>query len=201
MAIDFLLHNSPHTITLNLIGTACRIWQIPFTPLIQSKIEKICLVMGLSLEKAVQDPLFIKLLNRESIEQSAELNQQLISGLIQNDSSHLEIRINARKKRRIFLKDMLVQDLLFPTYNAKVSKVDSYTAGALVNVEKETGLAATFKIYTERLDLDKLQFNFTHVETGYESLILLSSITYEGKQLYSLTKDTLVTSSYVVLRK
>lgn len=190
---------SENTTTINFIGTACKLWYVPFENSLFNRLNQAAYRMKMPIAKAILDPDFYAIMNDKSNENIDSISKRCVWGLMLDEKSFVELRINGRRKRKILVKEILSEDLLFPLFNIDFLEFSPELSGSILVVEKETGLAACFKLYLEKLNLDFLRFQFTHMLIGQEKITALSLITYKDIALQSISKDTLVTGHYAMI--
>lgn len=187
-----------NTFTINLIGIGCTIYIISLTHEINKKMQQTAILLNMTLEDAILDSDFFTKMNDNIFKDLNSISKIKMKGLLYDNRSHIEIRLNGRKKRKIQFSELLKQELLFPIYNVVMQLNTLLINNTLIVIEKETGLISNFKLLVETLDLDKMQFEITEINTGTETLTILKSISYNEKMLMSIKEDTLVTSNYSI---
>ncbi len=190
-----------NSVIINLIGTGCKICIIRPDEVLFEKLKQTASVMKMPLESAILDNDFFKCLADDKLKDLKDLSDQIIRGLLNSTHAQIEVRISGKKKRKILLSELLDDNLLLPIYNVKLQAPAEIAPGSLLIIEKETGLVAGTKLFIDKLNLEKMDFEFIEVDTGIEKLILLYRIGYEGQKLNPTIKDTLVTSNYATFKK
>jgi hypothetical protein len=171
---------------------------IKTSPQLLEDLNAVAKRLHLPIQEAILDPDFYFLLNKKEWQNHQDLCSFAYTGLLNSEQAQLEIRINGRKKRRILLSEILSQELLFPIYDFTIKEVPLKEKGSLLIIENETGLVACHRLLLSKLNLEKLHFTFTDVNTEYENLRFLSELRYDGKILPSAGRDTLVTANYAL---
>ena len=190
-----------NSVIINLIGTGCKICIIRPDDVLFEKLKQTASLMKMPLESAILDNDFFNFLADEKLKSIKDLSDQIIRGLLNSTHAQIEVRISGKKKRRILLSELLDDNLLLPLYNVKLQSPAEIAPGSLLIIEKETGLVAGTKLFIDKLNLEKMDFEFIEVDTGIEKLILLYRICYEGQKINPTVKDTLVTSNYATFKK
>jgi hypothetical protein len=187
-----------NTFIINLIGTGCKISVIKLTPVLLDKLQSAAKKIGSPLEQAIFDIDFFRRLGDEKIKSISDISEFVFHGLVNEVNSHIEIRIGARKKRKIFFSEIIDQQSLLPLFNVDFHGYLDFANNRMITTEKEVGLIASFKIETSKIDLDRMRFHLTEVNTGIEELFILHGIVYEDEMLRIKSKDTVVTSNCAI---
>ncbi len=194
------MNTSLQSIKINLFGVGCSVIIGQFEESIWLKFQKVAKVMRCSLEEAVFDDSFYKQLGLKDYQSFVDLgNEQAYKGLINDNKSLIEIRINNRQKRKILFKELLNETVLFPVFQTTISRIENLTLipNSLLAIEKEIGTFASYKFEAESFSLDKLSFVITILSIQKPSdLVLLTKITYDGHELMTNQSDTVVTERY-----
>ena len=120
----------------------------------------------------------------------------LASGLVIEERNFIEFRMKGRRKRRIFVTELLPSPLLlFPIYNVEINPLNLEKYKSFL-VEKEVGLIGKYILKEEKLNLDKITFEIEEFRIVNENYSLVKSIRYNGKVLVSVTSDTVLTGSF-----
>jgi hypothetical protein len=152
-----------------------------------------------TLEEAILEIDFLLAQSDFPFKNIAAASAQHFKGLLSDAKSHLEIRINGRKKRMIFFKDLLdQQNSLFSIYDVQRMDVAQHKARTLAIVEKEVGLIASYHFNCAQFNLDELTFEVLRLGTDVEELCVLTRILYKGIVVKSASNDSVQTSSYSV---
>ena len=189
-----------NTVVINLFGTGCTVFRIRLSSLMVHKVNETAKKLGSPIEQAIFFADFFNELGEKRYRCVSDLSVSKYRGLLKDGNSHIEIRMNGRKKRDILVTDLLSKESLFPLYNIRYNNVSESLNSIWSVTEKELGLFSCFEVDTTRLDIDKLVFEFNNVDTGYERLELLSSLQYDGELLKSKSSDTLVSGNYAIIK-
>jgi len=192
------MKKSDNAVTINLIGTGCRFFVIRPGEDLLEKLHLTAKKIGSALELAIFDADFFKELGEDKIISISDLSEICIQGLVEDSKSQTEIRIGGRKKRMILLSELTDQQTLIPLFNVEFKNDNVDLKNCLIVTEKEVGVISSFKITTQKIDLDKMKFEMAKIDTGVEKLSLLCNIYYDEQLLKSISNDTLVTSSYAI---
>lgn len=122
----------------------------------------------------------------------------LASGFVIEERNLIEFRIKGRRKRRIFVAELLPSPLLlFPIYNVEINPLNLKKYKSFL-VEKEVGLIGKYILKEEKLNLDKVTFEIEEFRIVNENYSLVKSIRYNNKELVSITSDTALTGSFEI---
>ena len=187
-----------NTVTINLLGIGCRVFIIKAFGELFKKLSITANKLDAPLELALFDAEFFSKLENEKFKNISDLSELCIGGLLNNDKSQIEIRIGGRKKRTILLSELIDEQTLIPLFDAFIRDFGMFK-NALTATEKEVGLISSYKIDTQKFDLDKMKFEMIGIDTGIEKLLFLYRVYYENKLLESVSTDTLVTSNYAII--
>ena len=187
-----------NTITVNLLGIGCRVFIIKSFGDLFKRLSLTANKLAAPLEQALFDAEFFKTLENEKFKNISDLSELCIGGLLKDDKSQIEIRIGGRKKRTILISELIDDQTLIPLFDANIRDFGMF-GNAITAIEKEVGMIASYKIDTQKFDLDKVKFELIEIDTGIEKLLFLHRVFYDGKLLKSVSNDTLVTSNYAII--
>ena len=149
---------------------------------------KVAAKMKLPLVKAVLDPFFYYYLKRPSIQSVEHLPGYKITGLLDTPKNQIEILLDGKKIRKLHIKDLHQEQLLFPLYNIlKTEITDEYSPGIYVE-QKAIGFIASYEIKLNRFTIDDLQLRLL----AFNDKLLLQKPTYQNKSLIFSKKETLL---------
>ncbi|MEO6883250.1 MAG: hypothetical protein ABI199_04410 [Bacteroidia bacterium] len=191
------------TIHINFFGIACRVIKGKFNERTWEKFKTGANKIGINLEEVIFEKYFFETLKIPKLNTWSDLGNQLNSyGLMDCYQSSIEIRINNRQKRKLFLADISNEQLLFPLYETSISVIDisAFKAGSLIAIEKEIGTIASYKFETDNFSLNQLQFTLQSIIIHKNLKIqLLAKLAYKGVELISKKQDTLVKERFVLM--
>lgn len=186
----------PDTIKINFIGTGCLIVKGIIEDDLWNKLQITSNKLGSSFETAVFDVEFFRLLNEKQYSTFKDLGTTLVNGLLYDGKSHIEIRLNSKRKRIIKLKDIVEDNLLFSLFNKEFIEITTdKTLRELVLIETEIGLISSYKIVTEHFDFDLLKFSIYSLKTNYTGYTVVGDLTYNNEILSSIRSDSVVSGS------
>lgn len=144
--------------------------------------------MKLALSKAVLDPFFYYYLKRPSIQSVEHLPCNKISGLLDTPKNQIEILLDGKKIRKLHIKNLNQEQLLFPLYNIHKTEItEEYSPGIYVE-QKAIGFIASYEIKLESFIIDDLQLRLLE----FNDKLLLQKPTYQNKNLIFRKKETLL---------
>ena len=184
------------TVILNFIGVGCRVAQLKVEAKEFADLHAKAVLLGESIEEAVLGSDFFDFFSGEADDDFPIVKYQ---GLLENEKSHVEIRINGRKKKMIFFHQLMNQSaLLFPLFTMIFEVLN--LCDSLIVVEKEMGAISSYKWEGNNFDIDKLHFKIGQTSVGEEKLVILQKVYYDGIELKSFRSDTLTTANYAILQ-
>ena len=149
---------------------------------------KVAAKMKLPLMKALLDPFFYYYLKRPTIQSVEHLPGIKISGLLDTPKNQIEILLDGKKITKFQIKALNEEQLLFPLYNIRKTKImEEYTPGIYVE-QKAIGFIASYEIKLEHFTIDDLQFNLLQ----FKDKQLLQKPAYQNKKVLSRKKETLL---------
>lgn len=120
----------------------------------------------------------------------ADLKHTYTSGLLDTYKNQIEIWYDGKKVRRMRIKDLNDDYLLFPLYNSKFDKLDCRDLPKGIYIEqKEIGLVCSYEMIIKHFDMLYLEFNMLKVEKNEESFDILKEIKYLDKVLNKMVSD------------
>jgi hypothetical protein len=145
--------------------------------------------MKVPLIKALLDPFFYYNLKIHSIPSVEHLPGSKISGLLNSSKNQIEILIDGKKIKKLHIKDLDQELLLFQLYNIhKTEIINDYGPGSYVE-QKAIGFVASYEIKMDNFNIDNLQFNLLQ----FNDKQLLQQPTYQNKIFRFRKKETLLT--------
>lgn len=187
-------------ITINFFGLSHRIHSVFNDGDVLQHLKQAALKMRCPLERAILDPEFFDYYGDEKISHISFLRHQYVFGLVNDESSFIEIKVNGLRKRKVFLKEIIEQETLFPVYHVNTAKPINYLDFCLRVMKEEIGRCASFSFkINQPFIFENLDFNFTKIEDEDTTISILESLSYNGSRLKSNKCETLVRSSYAVV--
>ena len=189
-----------HNITINFFGLSYRIHSVFNDGDVLHHLRQAALKMFCPLERAILDPEFFDYYGDEKISHISFLSHQYVFGLVNDESSFVEIKVNGLRKRKVFLKEIINQETLFPVYHVNTANPIYYGDFCLRVVKEEMGRCASFNFkINQPFSFEKLNFNFIKIEDKDTTISILESLSYSNAKLKSNKCETLVRSSYAVV--
>lgn len=186
---------------INLLGYGCKIYVIKMSGELFTKLEATAINLSGPIEQAIFDIEFFSKLAIDNIKSLRDVSLYSLDGLISDPKSYLEIRIGGKRKRVIPFSELIEQHTLIPLYDLEFKADKEFPEDTLVAVEKEVGLISSFVINFPKIDLSNLKFDLMEFDTGFEKLLVLTSIYYSGQLLESTSDDALLSSTYAIKNK
>ncbi len=112
--------------------------------------------------------------------------------------TRLEIKLKNRTRNKIFLREIVSVDLLFPLYNFNIRALSSHQDDGLIIIENDIGSFGKCKLELENFDVDNLFFEI--VQYGFPLKSIVFRVLYDVKQLEFRKKDSLFNRDVVVLK-
>ena len=184
-------------VTINFYGSGIRYWicEIPLEEfkVLENDREKL---------ETVWEQLFFDL---EYLEEKGYDSWESIhllekgKGWLMADRNRMEIRIG-RKKRTVTMNDFLGEDALFDPYKKEViafeiEKREGYQYVLLVQMD--TGTINKYQLERSSIDTDRLLFRFYDGRAAGLDLLWLTSVEYDGQELFDQRDDCLTRQNMV----
>jgi hypothetical protein len=170
-----------------------------------SRVQEASEKLGASVTLAPFDAEFISVLNDSKIKTLSDFgNVQKVHGLLDNEKSRIEIRINAKKKRNIPFQDFgKSAGELFEQFSVKRRRQEGTadSARTIILVQNSIGLIASYEFNPKRFNLDNLEFHIDEIAVSDEmNYSVLSKLTYDNKELKKTNDDFLVSGMMAVIK-
>lgn len=180
-------------IIINFFGTGIRFWKSTISKEVLEKMN----VQKLKLNKSWRELLFdLNYLDYFGYQHWSELSTTESTGLILNQHLSIEIRKKGRILEKINLDRFNDSQLLYPLYQKKESVIEHFDSEQFLIIQLEKGLIQKYALNTEKLNMDKLEFQIGSFAKAIEEKFI-TSITYENSTLRSIQNDTMATEFYV----
>jgi hypothetical protein len=149
---------------------------------------KVASKMKLPLIKAVLDPFFYYYLKIPTIRSVEHLPGKKWSGLLDTPKNQIEILLDGKKIKKLHIKDINQEQLLFPLYNIHKTEItENYSPGIYVE-QRTIGFIASYEIKLDSFNIDDLQFNLVQ----FNDKQVLQQPIYQNKKLLFRRKETLL---------
>jgi hypothetical protein len=194
-------------VKISFIGIGVAIWKYSLSRELLDEMRKTALLFHLPLESAIWDADFFKYLNQRSnykIENLYDLKQNDTNGLLDSSTMQIDIWLNTRRRYKI--RNMQYENSLslFPKYRIRKieNRFEQKHRHLITFSESYIGLIKTFKIETEKFDMDKLVFNLSEVAITEGNIYnVFTSISYDGKLIKNIGSDNLVTNRIALIHE
>lgn len=115
-----------------------------------------------------------------------------------NRVSRLEIKSKNKVRSKIFFKEIISQELLFPLYNYRVEKLIPFQEKGIIIFENDIGHFGKCKLDQENFEIDRLSFNLINIEILSGHMVL--KIYYNNEELIFKKRDSLFNGGAIVLK-
>ncbi|UBM61088.1 hypothetical protein LA303_06560 [Candidatus Sulfidibacterium hydrothermale] len=196
-----MLNQEIHPVRIKLIGTGCRIWAGKFDEAGWNDLHIAAEKIKMPLTSAVFFPAFYSRLENPALNSLADLgNYFKTAGLLLTNHSIIEIQVYRKRRRTIFLSEIVKPVTLFPVYNTVWRTVSlEPDRRMLFVVEKETGIFLKYRVFSPTFVLDNLFFELTDVKTKFgENFFMLNNLYYANQPLIPLSGNGLVCGQYAL---
>lgn len=149
---------------------------------------KVAVRMKVPLVKALLDPFFYYYLKIPTIQSVEHLPGNKWSGLLNTPKNQIEIILDGKKIKKLHIKDLNQEQLLFPLYNIQKTEITENFGPGIYVEQKAIGFIASYEIKVDRFDIDNLQFNL--LQFNYKQLLQKPS--YQNKKVVFRKKETLL---------
>ncbi len=173
---------------INLHGESWTLKKFECSEDLLNECLKVAARMKVPLIKALLDPFFYYNLKIPSIPSVEHLPGNKITGLLNSSKNQIEILVDGKKIKKLHIKDLDQELLLFPLYNIhKTESRKDYSPGIYVE-QKAIGFVASYEIKLDSFTIDNLQFNLVQ----FNDKQLLQQPTYQNKIFRFRKKETLL---------
>ena len=176
------------TLKINLHGESWTLNKFECSVEDYSECLKIATKMKLPLVKALLDPFFYYNLKIPSIKSVERLPGKKCSGLFDTPKNQIEILLDGKKIKKLHIKDLNQEQLLFPLYNIYTTTItENYSPGIYVE-QKAIGFIASYEIKMEEFTIEALQFHLLK----FNDKQLLQKPSYQNRKVLFRKKETLL---------
>ncbi|MFV5701187.1 hypothetical protein ACM55F_04875 [Flavobacterium sp. XS2P12] len=178
---------------INLHGESWTLKKFECSEDVLNECLKVAARMKVPLIKALLDPFFYYNLKIPSIPSVEHLPGNKITGLLNSSKNQIEILVDGKKIKKLHIKDLVQELLLFPLYNIhKTEIIEDYSPGIYVE-QKAIGFVASYEIKLDKFNIDNLQFNLLQFNLlQFNDKQLLQQPTYQNKIFRFRKKETLL---------
>ncbi len=176
------------TLKINLHGESWSLKKFECSEEDLSACLKVADKMKRSLSQALLDPFFYYYLKIPAISSVENLPGKKWSGLLNTPKNQIEIILDGKKIKKLHIKDLNQEQLLFPLYNIhKTEIIENFNSGIYVE-QKAIGFIASYEIKVEHFAIDDLQFYLLQ----FNEKQLLQKPSYQNKKVLFRKKETLL---------
>lgn len=176
------------TLKINLHGESWTVKKFECNEEDLNACLKVAAKMKVPLVKALLDPFFYYFLKLPSVPSVENLPGNKISGLLNSPKNQIEILLDGKKIKKLHIKDLNQEQLLFPLYNIHKTEItENYSPGIYVE-QKAIGFIASYEIKLDGFTIDDLEFNLVQ----FNDKQLLQQPNYQNKKLLFRRKETLL---------
>ena len=176
------------TLKINLHGESWTLKKFECSEEDLNACMKLAVKMKLPLIKAILDPFFYFNLKLPSVPSVENLPGIKISGLLNTPKNQIEILLDGKKIKKLHIKDLIQEQLLFPLYNIHKTEInEEYSPGIYVE-QKAIGFIASYEIKLDHFTIDDLQFHLFQ----FNDQQLWQKPTYQNKKVHFRRKETLL---------
>ncbi|KFC61135.1 hypothetical protein [Flavobacterium gilvum] len=144
--------------------------------------------MKVPLAEALLDPFFYYNLKINSIPSVEHLPGSKITGLLNSPKNQIEILIDGKKIKKLYIKDLQQELLLFPLYNIHKTEIIKDCSPGIYVEQKAIGFISSYEIKLDSFDIEHLQFNLLQ----FNDKLLLQQPSYQNKNFRFRKKETLL---------
>ena len=176
------------TLKINLHGESWTLKKFECSEEDLSACLKMADKMKCSLAQALLDPFFYYYLKIQTIPSVEHLPGKKWTGLLNTPKNQIEIVLEGKKIKKLHMKDLNQEQLLFPLYNIyKTEITGNYSLGIYVE-QKAIGFIASYEIKVDDFTIDDLQFHLLQ----FNDKQLLQKPIYQNKKVLFRKKEALL---------
>jgi len=150
--------------------------------------SKVADKMNVPLFKALVDPFFYYYLKIPFIPSVEHLPGKKWTGLLNTAKNQIEILLDGKKIKKLHIKDLNQEQLLFPLYNIYTTTItENYSPGIYIE-QKAIGFIASYEIKMEEFTIEALQFHLLK----FNDKQLLQKPSYQNRKVLFRKKETLL---------
>lgn len=186
------------SIKIRFYGESFKIYNLKLESNYEEAFYKTAKKLRQPIETALLDIRFFELLGIESYKSIQDLIVLTHGGLIHNPKNRIEIKKGRKRLQAFSIRNLIVQETLFPLFNVKKESQKLQFNNELVLIEKEVGMTGEYHINSNQLNIEELCFKICDLEAFNSTIQVLSTINYKDTQLESLKSDTLITYRHCI---
>ena len=112
--------------------------------------------------------------------------------------TRLEVKLKNKTRSKIFLREIVSENLLFPLYNYNIRALSKQFSGGLLIIENDIGSFGKCKLELDNFEVDKLFFEMVQYGLPIKSVVF--RVLYDGKELEFRKRDSLFNGNVVVIK-
>lgn len=176
------------TLKINLHGESWTLKKFECNEEDLSACLKVANKMKRSLTQALLDPFFYYYLKIHNIQSLEHLPGKKWTGLLNTPKNQIEIILDGKKIKKLHIKDLNQEQLLFPLYNIHKTEItENFNTGIYIE-QKAIGFIASYEIKIDHFSIDDLQFHLLKLNDKQ----LLQKPIYQNKKVRIWKKETLL---------
>lgn len=180
-------------IKINTFGEGIEIRQLKLDATTYQKWNTIAIKKNRSLPELLIDPFFYHGLKNTKVKSIHDLENTLVSGMLNTTKSHIEIWFNRKKVLKIQAHELFNEIVLFPLFNLEKNHTfiaNDFEKGIYV-IQKTIGLIVSQQLEIEEHYLNIKDFKFNTTEFKKEKI--LTDINYKKQYFEFIKSDSVIT--------
>lgn len=174
---------------INLHGESGMLKKFECSPEELKECRQLAKKMKLSIVEALVDPFFYYNLKNTSIPSLEHLPGEKTIGLLNTSKNQIEIMLDGKKIKKLKIKELINQLLLFPLYDVKtIEKSENIKPGIYIE-QQAIGYIGSYELKIENFSIENICFHLVK----YREKLLFQYPTYQNKTFVFRKKSTLIT--------
>ncbi|UAM97286.1 hypothetical protein K8354_13280 [Polaribacter litorisediminis] len=186
-------------IKVRLYGESFKIYSLKIDSTYFQRFIETAAKLKQTIEDAILDIRFFKLLRIPEYQTIYDLQIEVFGGLIYNHKNKIEIKRGRKYLQKFTIKDLLVQETLFPLFNVSYNSFKMVKDASLFLIEKEVGMIGKYFIENQEFTIESLEFIISDIQYSTTEHKLLIGLNYKGEILPTKETDSLITYRYCLL--
>jgi len=181
---------------INLFGELWKLTQLNLTAAEYEIMQSHAVELKTTINDVLLDVCFSEINVFSGILSYPDLKHSNICGLLNTYKNQIEIWYAGKKIKKIGIRDLVDDYLLFPLYNSITSRLSYYDLPKGVYIEqKEIGLVVSYETFIDHFKLNDIEFNILKVEKHELCFDLLNNINHVNQILTKIESiDSLITN-------
>ena len=176
------------TLKINFHGESWMLKKFECSEESWNECVKVATKMKVPLCQALADPFFYYYLKIPAIPSIENLPGKKWTGLLNSPKNQIEILLDGKKIKKLQIKDLHQEQLLFPLYNTHITEItEQYSPGIYIE-QKAIGFIVSYEIKIDEFTIGELQFHLLK----YNDYQLLQKPSYQNKKVLFRKKETLL---------